>query len=246
MTVGAVLTAACSSAPRGAREEAALVTEPIAAAPPAPTTTAAPAPETVAPAVEVPEPTTTVPPPAERAVTDPGWSPFASVAGITLVHPSSAVERIGFHQSNHEGAQQLDRADTAVAPVTLEARERLTRDRTAADVVVDPASQIRAPVTGVVKRAGSYVLYCEHRDYYVVIAPDANPAWEVKILHIAGLTVSRGQRVVAGQTVIAPNATQLPFESQVNEHTAVPAWPHVHIEVVDPAIRNIPSPGGGC
>lgn len=67
------------------------------------------------------------------------------------------------------------------------------------------------------------------------------------MLHIDGVRVRRGDRVEAGVTVFAPRATKLPFESQVDGLRAVdPAWPHVHIEVVDPAIRNIPSPGGGC
>lgn len=47
-------------------------------------------------------------------------------------------------------------------------------------------------------------------------------------------------------TVVAPGPTQLPFESQVDEVTADPAWPHVHIEVVDPTIKDRPTPGGGC
>ena len=58
--------------------------------------------------------------------------------------------------------------------------------------------------------------------------------------------VRAGNRVVAGQTVLAPRATQLPFESQVDEvRTADPAWPHVHIEVVDPTIPDRPT-GPGC
>jgi hypothetical protein len=123
----------------------------------------------------------------------------------------------------------------------------LTSSRTAADVVVEPGSEIRAPVSGVVKRSGTYVLYCKYSDDFLVIAPDANPAWEVKLLHISGVAVTAGQRVEAGVTVVAPHATQLPFESQVDEaRTQEPAWPHVHVEVVDPSIRNVPSPGGGC
>ena len=208
----------------------------------APTTAVTVPPTTVPP----PPPTTTAPAPAVRWI-DPQWSTMASVAGIAVLHPAAHIERVGFHQSNHEGAQEMEVAPTAVRPVTLESRDRLTSARTAADVVVEPGTEIRAPVTGVVKRAGSYVLYCEHQDDYLVIAPDVNPAWEVKLLHISGVAVSAGQRVEAGVTVVAPRATQLPFESQVDEaRTADPAWPHVHIEVVDPSIRNVPSPGGGC
>jgi hypothetical protein len=172
---------------------------------------------------------------------------MASVGPITLVHPSRRVERVGFHESNHDGARPLTALPTAAAPVTLEARERGTGGRTAADVVVDPAVEIRSPVTGRVKRAGGYVLYCKHADDYVVIAPDAQTAWEVKVLHIDGVRVRAGDRVVAGRTVLAPRPTTLPFESQVDElRTADPAWPHVHVEVVDPAVKDRPTPGGGC
>src|SRR5690606_14005489 len=122
----------------------------------------------------------------------------------------------------------------------LESRGRLASARTAADVVVEPGVELRAPVSGVVKRAGTYTLYCKYRDDYLVIAPDVNPAWEVKMLHIDGVLVRTGDRVEAGVTVVAPRATILPFESQVDEHrTGDPAWPHTHIEVVDPSIPNV-------
>jgi len=188
--------------------------------------------------------TTTAPPP--RAVTQEAWTAFATVGGVTLTHPSSRVERVAFHQSNHDGARQMTVLPSAVAPVTLEDRERDTGARGAADIVVDPNTEIRSPVTGKVKRAGRYVLYCDHSDDYLVIEPEAHRGWEVKILHIDGVMVRAGNRVVAGQTVIAPRATQLPFESQVDEvRTADPAWPHVHIEVVDPSIPDRPT-GPGC
>lgn len=220
---GVVLLSACTSAasdePEGAMSTIATTTAPAA--------------------------TTTAPP--TRSVTEQAWTPFATVADIVLTHPADRVERVGFHESNHEGAQQLVALPTAASPATLEARERMTSSQTAVDVVIDPAAEVRSPVTGRVKRAGGYVLYCKHSDDYVVIAPDAHPAWEVKILHIDGVRVRGGNRVEAGVTVIAPGATALPFQSQVDElRTVDPAWPHVHIEVVDPSIPNIPSPGGGC
>lgn len=212
-----------------------------------PTTTAAPPPATAAVVTVPPSPAPPPPAPIPRSVVEQPWTPFAEVGGVTLVHPSSRVERVGFHQSNHEGARQLQPLPAAVAPVTLEGRERLAGSRTAADVVIDPAVEVRAPVTGTVKRSGTYVLYCEYSDDFVVVEPDARPGWEVKVLHIDGVRVGPGERVVAGETVIAGGPTPLPFESQVDELTsAATAWPHVHIEVVDLAIPNIPSPGGGC
>ena len=227
-------------------------TPPSTTAVPQPATTvAAPAPPPViedipaSTAVPAPPPSTAAPLP--RSVIEQAWTPFATVGGVTLVHPSSRVERVGFHQSNHEGARQLEPLPTAVAPVTMETRERLAASRTAADVVIDPAVEVRAPVSGTVKRAGTYVLYCDYSDDYAVIQPDARPEWEVKILHIDRVRVGAGDRVVAGETVIARGPTPLPFESQVDElTTASTAWPHVHIEVIDPAIPNVPSPGGGC
>jgi biotin carboxyl carrier protein len=167
------------------------------------------------------------------------------VAEVVLVHPSRRVEHVGFHESSNDGARQLEPLPTAVDVQTLESRERGTGSRTAADVVVDPDVEIRAPVTGTVLRAGGYTLYCDYRDDYAVIEPDAHPGWEVKILHISGVQVSAGDRVTAGETVIAPGPRPLPFPSQVDEvATAKPPWPHVHIEVVDPSIPD--RPGAGC
>lgn len=219
------------------------VAAPTTTAPPAPPPTMAAAPTATSP--PPPPPSPPPPPPSRpRLVYDQPWTPFATVGGVTLHHPSARVERVAFHESNHDGARLLEPLPTAADPVTLETRERGTSGRTAADVVVDPDVEIRSPVTGRVLRAGTYVLYCDHSDDYLVVEPDARPGWEVKLLHIDGVVVRAGDRVAAGETVVAPRPTRLPFESQVDEVTASPAWPHVHIEVVDPSIPDRPS--GGC
>lgn len=187
--------------------------------------------------------------PERRTLPDiatPGWSAFAAVGGVELVHPADRIARIGFHESNHDGARQLRPLPTAANALTLQTRDRGTGSRTAADVVVHPEGEIRAPVTGTVLRAGTYVLYCEHSDDYAVIEPDGHPGWEVKVLHIDGVQVQAGDRVEAGTSLLALRPTPLPFRSQVDDHTAEPSWPHVHIEVVDPSIPDRPSPGGGC
>jgi hypothetical protein len=163
-----------------------------------------------------------------------------------LRHPSSRVEIIGFHESNLDGARELQSLATSAPTVTLDDRGRDTGGRTAADVVVDPATEIRAPVTGTVRYADSYVLYCKHTDNFLIIEPDEHPGWEVKVLHIDGLLVGVGARVIGGQTPIAPHARILPFESQVDEVSVRPAWPHVHIEIDDPTIPDRPTPGGSC
>ncbi len=82
------------------------------------------------------------PPPKVRSVTEQNWTPFATVGGILLMHPAQRIERVAFHESNHEGARQMDALPSAVEPVTLESRQRRTASRTAADIVIDPSEQI--------------------------------------------------------------------------------------------------------
>lgn len=211
-----------------------------------PPTTTTVATTTTVPPTTVPLPTTTAPAPT-RTVTDPQSAPFAQVGDVVLVHPSSAVEHIGFHQSSNDGAQELTALPTAVRPSTLRTRARGTQPQTAADVVVQPGTQVRAPVSGTVVKAGPYRLYCAYDDQTVEIVPDSHPAWKVVVLHLQGVVVTAGQHVDAGVTPIAQQAHQLPFPSQVDRlKTASPAWPHVHIEVDDPAIPDKPSKGDSC
>lgn len=210
-----------------------------------PTTTTTTAPPTTTTTSTTIAPTTTRPF-IERVVVDTAFSPYAVIEQLVLLHPAAGIERIGFHESGHDGARQQDATTTAARPMTMETRDRGTPDRTAADIVVVPDTEIRSPVSGTVIRAGTYTLYCDHVDEYLVIEPDDRPGWEVKLFHVVGLQVGSGQRVEAGVTPVALHSRILPFESQVDEFTAEPSWPHVHIEVVDPSIPDRPSPGGGC
>ena len=208
-----------------------------------PTTTTTTSSATTTTTVPLRPATTTVVRP--RPVAEQAYTPFATAGGVVLRHPAARVERIGFHESNLDGAQQLETLPTAAPTVVLEGRTRDTTARGAADVVVDPDAEIRAPVTGTVRYAGTYVLYCKYSDDFLVIEPDDHPGWEVKMLHIDGVRVRPGARVQAGVTVVAPRATRLPFESQVEEGSYRPAWPHVHIEIDDPTIPDRPT-GPGC
>lgn len=221
-----------------------VVPEAVTTMPPAVTTvtTAPPAAPSTAPPTVAP---TTTRPPVERVVVETGFSPYATSEGVVLHHPAAVVERIGFHQSGHDGAREQTAAAGAARAFTMESRDRGTGSQTAADIVVAPDTELRAPVTGTVIRGGAYTLYCDHRDEYVVIEPDARPGWEVKLLHFEGLRVRTGDRVEGGVTVVGARGRVLPFSSQVDEFTAAPAWPHVHVEVVDPSIPDRPS-GGGC
>ncbi len=185
--------------------------------------------------------------PGPRVVVNHDWgTPFAVAIDVTLYYPAIVVERIGFHEAGRDGSRQMETLPDATRPITLETRDRGTGSRTAADIVIDPTSELRSPVDGTVIRSGTYTLYCKYTDNFVVINPDDHPGWEVKMFHFDGLAVSPGDRVDAGVTVLGTNPAILPFESQINEFTANPSWPHVHIEVIDPSIPNRPSSGGGC
>ncbi len=170
---------------------------------------------------------------------------FGFAGDVPLRYPAQQVAVIGFHESSHDGSQQIDVTEPPTPVLTMESRDRGTGSRTAADIAVAPSTPIFSPVSGVVLRSGTYTLYCDHADDFVVIEPDDRPGWEVKVFHIVDVQVSAGQRVEAGTTLMAPEARVLPFESQVDEFSAAPPWPHVHIEVIDPSIPDRPS-GSSC
>lgn len=205
------------------------------------TTTTAPPPPTTTP--------TTLPQAAVagdgRPVLATGFRPFATVGGVVLTYPSPRVEKVGFHESTLLGARALELLPTTGPMVDLPTRDRKTAGRTAADILSDPSGEVRAPVTGTVKRGGTYTLYCKYTDSFAVIAPDAQPDWEVKVLHVTNLMIKVGQRVEAGVTPLAQHPTRLPFASQVEDVSVAPVWPHVHVEIVDPSIKNPPGVGGG-
>ncbi len=180
-----------------------------------------------------------------RRYTDTGHGPYAEIGDVTLHHPAQRVERIGFHESGHDGARQQEPRETSTIVSTMASRNRGNGSRTAADIAVHTEDEIRSPVTGTVLRAGTYTLYCKYQDHYLVIEPDARPGYEVKVLHFEGLVVQKGDRVVAGQTRVGSKVRILPFESQIDKTTADPSNGHIHIEVVDPTIPDRPS-GGGC
>lgn len=207
-----------------------------------------PAPEPDATVVTPPPPSPSPSPsPTENArAASAGRYPVALAwDGIEIRLPSAHTELIGLHQSNHDGARDVEVVGETVPVIVMESRERETGLRSASDIVVDPTTELRAPVTGTVKRAGTYTLYCDNTDDFLVIEPDGRPGIEVKLLHVDGVQVGAGDRVEAGVTVVAPRPTQLPFESQVDEISGPENWPHVHMEVVDTSIPDQPNENSG-
>lgn len=223
---------------------------PAPTAPPEPTATLVPAPTaTEEPAVAIPVATavTTIQVDATHTVTNLGYVTLGQAGGLVLRMPAARVERIGFHEASHPGSQAINAAGTGLDLIELESRGRGTPARSAADIVVPPGEPLLAPISGTVVSATSYVLYCEHQDKLVYIEPDGLPGWQVRLFHVQGEIPAVGTRVIAGETVVATaGATMLPFESQVDEFTAEPSWPHVHLEVVDTSVPDDRPPGGGC
>jgi murein DD-endopeptidase MepM/ murein hydrolase activator NlpD len=99
------------------------------------------------------------------------------------------------------------------------------------DIVLVDDDPVRSPITGTVERSERYQLYGKHGDRRITIVPDDAPELRVVVLHVAGLRVEPGDRVDAGETVIATSARRFPFRSQIDDETAPDAWPHVHYEV---------------
>lgn len=239
VAAGALLLSGAACTGQSSAESSAVVTT---VATVLPTTTVAPTTTTTSP-----PPTTTTAKPLPRRVTRTNFAPFASAQGVTLNYPTALVEKVGFHESNRFGARAIDVLPDIGSWLDMPTRERNTPGRTAADILSDPTGEVRAPVTGRILRGGTYVLYCKYSDSFLVIEPDAHPGWEVKLLHISGLVVRAGDRVEAGVTPVAAHPTRLPFNSQVEDYSVAPVWPHVHLEVVDPTIKNPPGVGGkGC
>jgi murein DD-endopeptidase MepM/ murein hydrolase activator NlpD len=169
-------------------------------------------------------------------------------AGSTTVRiPAGLVELIGFHEASHPGSKAINAAASGLPTMVLSSRGRGTPAQSAADIVVPPGEPLRAPVTGTVVAARQYVLYCKHQDSLVYIEPDGLPGWQVRLFHVQGDLPAVGSRVIAGETVVASGgANPLPFESQIDEFTAEPSWPHTHLEVVDTSVPDDRPPGGGC
>lgn len=228
------------AAPATAETEAAATPE--AAREPDPT----PAP-TAEPTVEVTAPQAVASTEIDgREVTSVGYVTLGRAGDVLLVIPAASVELVGFHEAGHPGSQPINAAASGLSTMVLDTRSRNTSPTSAADIVIPPGEQVRAPATGTVIAANEYILYCEHTDKLVYIEPDGLPGWQVRVFHVAGATPPVGTRVVAGETVIAEGARLLPFESQVDEFTGEPSWGHVHVEVVDTNVPDDRPPGPGC
>ena len=163
---------------------------------------------------------------------------FALAEQLPLIEPGPATVGYGYHQS-------LFRTAIGLRPfephVVMSSRNRGTGSTTAADVVVGSRARIRAPVTGQVVTVKRYLLYCERPDWKVVIKPASDPTLRVLVLHMARPSISDGEDVTAGVSLLGRAPANDWSDSQANRY--FPAkYPHVHIEVE----RDRASPTPGC
>jgi murein DD-endopeptidase MepM/ murein hydrolase activator NlpD len=154
---------------------------------------------------------------------------FASAEGVDIHVPSKHVVLIGFHQASFPVAKQMDAIDDGVEMTTLPSRGRGTGRRSAADVSVEPGTEVLAPVSGEVVEVQRYALYGRYPDVKVRIVPDDNPDMLVSIVHVTGAKVSVGDTVEGGVTVLAEESTQFPFASQIDRFAG--RLPHAHVEI---------------
>lgn len=179
------------------------------------------------------------PPPA------PAPRVLATVDGVELVEPSTSLSAIGFHEGATT-ATALTPVGRAVAndswidtpPTTdgpdyriMPSRGRDAGPTTAVDLALPEAEQVRSVVTGTVVNVQQYALYGETTDLLIEIVPEGHTDLKVQLFHMRDARVAIGDRVTAGETVVADHPRQLPFGSQIDRFVGH-AGPHVHAQVV--------------
>lgn len=178
--------------------------------------------------------------------------PFAAVDGMVLSLPSTDVLLVGYHEASRVGALAFEpigrgasNANTSRLTLppdrdegpsyhVLSSRGRPLPPTSAVDVVLRDDDPVLAPVDGVVTEVRPYHLYGTHPDTRLEIRPDDAPHLRLVMIHVDGVQVAVGDRVVTGRTVLAATANRFPFASHVDRYLDG-RWPHVHLEVKDPA-----------
>lgn len=193
----------------------------------------------------------------------PGPTPiFASFKKLKLrlPVPVKALTEIGFHQAaysyamrmksplpdaalskagNHKGTNRdIAAQPTGPTAVLLGRVLRMWRARpgqpdTAADVGAKPGTRVLSPVDGTVVKVKNYKLYGKWDDYEIHIQPDGYPNVDVVMIHVKDVTVSPGDRVVAGETRVASvRKLSDKFYDQLASYTK-DGGNHVHLQVND-------------
>jgi hypothetical protein len=184
---------------------------------------------------------------------------FARIDAVRLHLPAEEVVLVGFHEAStrdalafdpvgsledHQNTTKFDAPpDVASGPpyVVLSSRGRPFPATSAIDVLLDEAEPVRSPVAGVVTDVRSYHLYGKYADQRIEIAPLDAPGQRIVMIHLDGVSVSIGDEVLAGETIVAAGARLFPFGSHIDRYTEPHRYPHVHYEIK----RAPPTPGPG-
>ncbi len=186
--------------------------------------------------------------------TAPATTPMATVQGLAVhvVSPDAMV--VGYHEASLPGALAMtpvghglsnDNTTRITLPPdhdggtdyhVMSSRGRVLPPTSAVDMVLHDDDPVLAPVTGEVTEVRPYALYGQYPDTRIEIRPDDAPDLRVVLIHVDGVQVAAGDRLEVGRTVLATTANRFPFSSHVDRYLNE-RWPHVHLEVVDPALR---------
>jgi hypothetical protein len=189
---------------------------------------------------------------ATKSVTPTPTSTFARMAGSKLyIHfpaPANKLVAVGFHQASNTKSvrfvtwmtcHKIDKAAKTKALLKKDKKLKLFQqplrgrhdsNLTAADCAVPPKTVVLAAVNGVVTNVRHYKLYGYIDDLRLEIKPDGAPHLRVVMIHITGVKVKKGDRVVGGVTPVAV-VRHLPFVSTINRFVPVKPIDHVHIQV---------------
>ncbi len=194
----------------------------------------------------------TTPPPEAAANTRASTAlppVFATHDGVRLVLPNEGALLVGFHEASYPSALDFtpvgdsianDNRTKFTAPPTdpagpeyvVEAsRGRPQGATSAVDVALRADQPVHAIVDGVVTDVRPYQLYGKYPDTRIEIRPDARPDLRVVLIHVVGVHVAVGDRLRAGETLLADHANVFPFSSQIDNYFDQTLPPHVHIEV---------------
>lgn len=183
----------------------------------------------------------------------PGTEPlpaFAVADGVVLHLVSADTVTVAFHEASYHDAVPMRplgecvvcRNRTKFHPppprhdlpyIVTDSRGRDTAATSAVDLVLPRNADVASPVDGVVTRVRRYRLYARYPDVRVELRPLGTPDRRVVMLHLARVRLDRGDRVEVSVTRIG-SVRRFPFSSQVDRYVRG-RYPHVHLEVKDPA-----------
>lgn len=191
------------------------------------------------------------PDPADAAATDGSGAPdqldLGTAGTVRLLVPAVDALLVSFHEAafpealevvpsgalvgNENASRFAAPSDTGGVPYHVQvSRGRANAPTSAVDVVLDEDTPVLSPVSGVVAEVRPYSLYGRYDDVRLELHPDTAPGMAVVLIHLRGVQVATGQRVVAGQ-LIADGARRFPFDAVVDRATAPAKHGHVHLEV---------------